>query len=295
MSEIIYGNEVAKLMKENIKQEIDSMKQKGLRVPCLVVVLVGDHSASMSYIKGKEKACNFVGMENRLVCLDEAISEKELIEVIHNLNKDCSVDGILLQFPLPKHINEAHVLQAIDPNKDVDGVHPSNIGKMMMQIDTFLPCTPYGIMVLLKSIGYDDLSGKSAVVIGRSNIVGKPIAQLLLNKNATVTMTHSRTKDIEAICREADILVVAIGKAKFIKKQSVKEGAVVIDVGVNMDENNKLCGDVDFDDVIDKVSYITPVPKGVGPMTITMLLENTMKAYNQNMDRLGEGYEHTRI
>ncbi|MEG3040228.1 MAG: bifunctional methylenetetrahydrofolate dehydrogenase/methenyltetrahydrofolate cyclohydrolase FolD [Erysipelotrichaceae bacterium] len=285
MSEIIYGNEVAKLMKENIKSEIATMKQKGLRVPCLVVVLVGDHSASMSYIKGKEKACDFIGMESRLVCLDETISEKELVKKLHELNNDQSVDGILLQFPLPKHMNEAYVLQAIDPSKDVDGVHPSNIGKMMMQIDTFLPCTPHGIMVLLKSIGYDDLSGKSAVVIGRSNIVGKPIAQLLLNKNATVTMCHSRTKDIEAICREADILVVAIGKAKFVKKQWIKEGAVVIDVGVNMDENNKLCGDVDFDDVIDKVGYITPVPKGVGPMTITMLLENTMKAYKQNKER----------
>ncbi|MEF9962382.1 MAG: bifunctional methylenetetrahydrofolate dehydrogenase/methenyltetrahydrofolate cyclohydrolase FolD [Erysipelotrichaceae bacterium] len=285
MSEIIYGNEVAKLMKENIKSEIATMKQKGMRVPCLVVVLVGDHSASMSYIKGKEKACDFIGMESRLVCLDETISEKELVKKLHELNNDQSVDGILLQFPLPKHMNEAYVLQAIDPSKDVDGVHPSNIGKMMMQIDTFLPCTPHGIMVLLKSIGYDDLSGKSAVVIGRSNIVGKPIAQLLLNKNATVTMCHSRTKDIEAICREADILVVAIGKAKFVKKQWIKEGAVVIDVGVNMDENNKLCGDVDFDDVIDKVGYITPVPKGVGPMTITMLLENTMKAYKQNKER----------
>ncbi|MEG0842061.1 MAG: bifunctional methylenetetrahydrofolate dehydrogenase/methenyltetrahydrofolate cyclohydrolase FolD [Erysipelotrichaceae bacterium] len=285
MSEIIYGNEVAKLMKENMKNEIATMKQKGLRVPCLVVVLVGDHSASMSYIKGKEKACDFVGMESRLVCLDETISEEELVKKLHELNNDQSVDGILLQFPLPKHMNEAYVLQAIDPSKDVDGVHPSNIGKMMMQIDTFLPCTPHGIMVLLKSIGYDDLSGKSAVVIGRSNIVGKPIAQLLLNKNATVTICHSRTKEIEAICREADILVVAIGKAKFVKKQWIKEGAVVIDVGVNMDENNKLCGDVDFDDVIEKVAYITPVPKGVGPMTITMLLENTMKAYKQNKER----------
>ena len=281
MSEVIYGSEIAKDIKANLKIEIDQLKAEGKRIPKLVVVLVGDNQASLSYVRGKEKACQAVGMENDLVTLPETTTEEELLKLIDQLNQDAQVDGILVQLPLPAHINEKDIIFAIDPKKDVDGFHPYNVGKLMLQEETFVSCTPKGIMRILETIGYDDLSGKRAVVVGRSNIVGKPIAQLLLNKNATVTICHSRTKDIEAICREADILIAAIGKAKYINRNWVKEGAVVIDVGINRDENNKMCGDVDFEDVKEVCSFITPVPKGVGPMTIAMLLENTLQSYRK--------------
>lgn len=281
MSEVIYGSEIAKDIKANLKIEIDQLKAEGKRIPKLVVVLVGDNQASLSYVRGKEKACQAVGMENDLVTLPETTTEEELLKLIDQLNQDAQVDGILVQLPLPAHINEKDIIFAIDPTKDVDGFHPYNVGKLMLQEETFVSCTPKGIMRILETIGYDDLSGKRAVVVGRSNIVGKPVAQLLLNKNATVTICHSRTKDIEAICREADILIAAIGKAKYINRHWVKEGAVVIDVGINRDENNKMCGDVDFEDVKEVCSFITPVPKGVGPMTIAMLLENTLQSYRK--------------
>lgn len=279
MAEVIYGNEIAAEVKAELKVKIDALKEAGKRLPCLVVVLVGENPASISYVTGKEKACQAIGMENRLIRLPEATTQEELLEVVKGLNEDSQVDGILVQLPLPKHIDENEVLFAIDPRKDVDGFHPFNIGKMMMGVDTFLPCTPKGIMVMLDKMGCADLSGKKAVVIGRSNIVGKPVAQLLLKRNATVTIAHSRTADIEQICSEADVLVAAVGKPRIVKANWVKEGAVVIDVGVNRDENNKLCGDVDFAEVEQKCSYITPVPKGVGPMTIAMLLSNTFDAY----------------
>lgn len=281
MSEVIYGSEIAKDIKANLKIEIDQLKAEGKRIPKLVVVLVGDNQASLSYVRGKEKACQAVGMENDLVTLPETTTEEELLKLIDQLNQDAQVDGILVQLPLPAHINEKDIIFAIDPTKDVDGFHPYNVGKLMLQEETFVSCTPKGIMRILETIGFDDLSGKRAVVVGRSNIVGKPVAQLLLNKNATVTICHSRTKDIEAICREADILIAAIGKAKYINRNWVKEGAVVIDVGINRDENNKMCGDVDFEDVKEVCSFITPVPKGVGPMTIAMLLENTLQSYRK--------------
>lgn len=281
MSEVIYGSEIAKDIKANLKIEIDQLKAEGKRIPKLVVVLVGDNQASLSYVRGKEKACQAVGMENDLVTLPETTTEEELLKLIDQLNQDAQVDGILVQLPLPAHINEKDIIFAIDPKKDVDGFHPYNVGKLMLQEETFVSCTPKGIMRILETIGYDDLSGKRAVVVGRSNIVGKPVAQLLLNKNATVTICHSRTKDIEAICREADILIAAIGKAKYINRNWVKKGAVVIDVGINRDENNKMCGDVDFEDVKEVCSFITPVPKGVGPMTIAMLLENTLQSYRK--------------
>lgn len=283
MSEIIYGDIIAKQVKEQIKQRIDELKEQNKRLPHLVVVMVGDDVGSQSYVKGKEKACLEIGMQNSLVRFEETITQQELLDKIDALNHDDSVDGILIQLPLPKQIDENEVLFAIDPNKDVDGFHPFNIGKMMMQVDTFLPCTPKGVIRLLESIGMDDLSGKKAVIIGRSNIVGKPVAQLLLNKHATVTICHSRTQEIQGITAQSDIVIAAIGKAKFIDKNWLKKGAVVIDVGVNRDENGKLCGDVDFEDVKDHVSYITPVPRGVGPMTIAMLLENTLEAYDQHM------------
>lgn len=279
MAEVIYGNEIAAEVKAELKVKIDALKEAGKRLPCLVVVLVGENPASISYVTGKEKACQAIGMENRLIRLPEATTQEELLEVVKGLNEDSQVDGILVQLPLPKHIDENEVLFAIDPRKDVDGFHPFNIGKMMMGVDTFLPCTPKGIMVMLDKMGCADLSGKKAVVIGRSNIVGKPVAQLLLKRNATVTIAHSRTADIEQICSEADVLIAAVGKPRIVKANWVKEGAVVIDVGVNRDENNKLCGDVDFTEVEPKCSYITPVPKGVGPMTIAMLLSNTFDAY----------------
>lgn len=279
MGKIIYGNEVAKTVKDDLKKDLDRLKKEGKRLPKLVVVLVGNNVASVSYVTGKEKACKEIGMENELLRFEENIREEKLLEVVENLNKDDSVDGILVQLPLPKHIDESKVLQAIDREKDVDGFHPVNVGKLLLQEDGFLSCTPKGILRLLESIGLSDLSGKKAVVIGRSNIVGKPVAQLLLNKHATVTICHSRTEHIEEITSQADILIVSVGSPRLVKANWIKEGAIVIDVGINRDEHNKLCGDVDFQEVEPKTSYITPVPKGVGPMTIAMLLENTWESY----------------
>lgn len=279
MGKIIYGNEVAKSVKDALKKDLDRLKQEHKRLPKLVVVLVGNNVASLSYVTGKEKACKEIGMENELLRFEETMREEQLLEVVEQLNQDNSVDGILVQLPLPKHINESKILNAIDPKKDVDGFHPMNIGKLLLQEDGFLSCTPKGILRLLESIGMKDLSGKKAVVIGRSNIVGKPVAQLLLNRHATVTICHSRTEHIEEITSQADILIVSVGSPRLVKANWVKEGAVVIDVGINRDENQKLCGDVDFEDVKEKASYITPVPKGVGPMTIAMLLENTWESY----------------
>lgn len=279
MGTLIYGNEIAADIKADLKANIEELKQAGKRLPRLVVVLVGENPASQSYVKGKEKACREIGMENELILLKETTTQEELLTVVQQLNEDPNVDGILVQLPLPKQIDEHEILCAIDPTKDVDGFHPCNIGKMMMGSKSFLPCTPKGIMEILRRIGYEDLSGKKAVVIGRSNIVGKPIAQLLLNANATVTVTHSRTKQIKEITKTADILIVAMGQPRKVNADWIKEGAVVIDVGVNRDEQNKLCGDVDFDSVLAHCSYITPVPKGVGPMTIAMLLSNTLEAY----------------
>lgn len=282
MAEVVYGSEIAAAIKNDLKQQLDQIKMAGKRVPRLVVILVGDNPASLSYVRGKEKACQAIGMENELVTLPEDTSEEALLARIDSYNKDPEVDGILVQLPLPPHIDEHKILLAIDPSKDVDGFHPYNIGRMMMGQATFLPCTPMGIMEVLKRVGYEDLSEKHAVVIGRSNIVGKPIAQLLLKANATVTMTHSKTKDIEKITSQADILIAAVGKPRLITCDWVKEGAVVIDVGVNRDENNHLCGDIDFENVKEKASIITPVPKGIGPMTITMLLQNTFNAYQMH-------------
>lgn len=280
MGTVVYGSEIAKKIKLEMTEKVKNLKDNGKRLPKLVVVLVGENPASISYVKGKEKACTEIGMENELIKLPETISQEELLEVVENLNKDDGVDGILVQLPLPKQIDEHVILHAIDPSKDVDGFHPHSLGKLMLQEETFISCTPKGIIRILEEIGMKDLSGKHAVVIGRSNIVGKPLVQLLINHNATVTVCHSKTDNTESIASQADILIVSVGKPRLVDHNWVKDGAVVIDVGINRDENNKLCGDVDFDDVVDKVSYITPVPKGVGPMTITMLLENTIHSYN---------------
>lgn len=283
MGNIVYGNIISDEIKENIKNFIEMSVKNGNRQPHLVVIMVGDNQASMVYVSGKNKDCMQVGIKNTTLYYDD-ISEEDLISKIKELNEDKTVDGILIQLPLPSHINKDHIFNILNPQKDVDGFTPLNVGKLYLGQDTFVPCTPKGIIKILEYIGYYDLSGKKAVVIGRSNIVGKPIAQLLLNKNATVTICHSKTQNIIEQVRQADIVVSAMGNAKLIKKDWLKENSIVIDVGINRDENNKLCGDVDLEDVIDKVKYITPVPKGVGLLTRAMLLENTIIAYKNSIN-----------
>lgn len=276
----INGKDISLKRKDALKEKVDLLNNEGKRIPKLTVILVGDNQASQTYVRNKERGCTYVGMLSEVMRLDALISEEELIDIISQLNQDDSVDGILVQLPLPSHIHEDKILDLIDPSKDVDGFHPSNVAKLLLGQEGLVPCTPKGMMVLLDEIGYD-LTGKEVVVVGRSNIVGKPVALLCLQKNATVTIAHSRTTDLKAVCQRADVLIAAIGKAKFFNSDYIKEGAVVLDVGINRDENNKLCGDVDYEDVKDIVSYITPVPGGVGPMTIAMLLENTLQAYKQ--------------
>jgi methylenetetrahydrofolate dehydrogenase (NADP+) / methenyltetrahydrofolate cyclohydrolase len=243
----------------------------------LAVILVGENQASHTYVRNKQKSSIEVGMKSELVNLPASVTEEELLGHINKLNHDDSIHGILVQLPLPDHIDENRIILAIDPKKDVDGFHPVNVGKMIIGQRSFLSCTPYGIIKLLERTN-TPIKGKHAVIVGRSNIVGKPMGQLLLQRDATVTYCHSRTVDLASYTNQADILIVAIGRTKFIGKEHVKEGAVVIDVGMNRDENGKLCGDVDFEMVKDKASAITPVPGGVGPMTITMLLKNTLQS-----------------
>ncbi|CAM2361424.1 bifunctional methylenetetrahydrofolate dehydrogenase/methenyltetrahydrofolate cyclohydrolase FolD [Listeria seeligeri] len=276
MGQIIDGKKLAKEIQGKVTTEVAELAKNGKK-PGLAVVLVGDNQASRTYVRNKQKRTEEAGMKSVLMELPETVSEEKLLEVVEELNTDETIHGILVQLPLPKHISEEKVIDTISYDKDVDGFHPVNVGNLFIGKDSFVPCTPAGIIELIKSTG-TQIEGKRAVVIGRSNIVGKPVAQLLLNENATVTIAHSRTKDLPEVAKEADILVVATGLAKFVKKDYIKPGAVVIDVGMDRDENNKLCGDVDFDDVVDVAGFITPVPGGVGPMTITMLLANTLKA-----------------
>ena len=252
------------------------LKEQGI-VPGLAVILVGEDPASRSYVKGKEKGCEQVGIYSELIELPETITEERLLAEIDRLNGDDRINGILVQLPLPKHIEEKAIIERISPEKDVDGFHPISVGRMMTGQDTFLPCTPHGIVELVKETNLD-ISGKHVVVIGRSNIVGKPVGQLFLNENATVTYCHSKTQNMKELSKLADILIVAVGRPKMITADYIKEGAVVIDVGVNRLETGKLCGDVDFDNVLNVAGYITPVPKGVGSMTITMLLHNTVES-----------------
>ena len=281
---IISGKEISVKIKDQLKEEVSKIKETYPRLPKLVVILVGDNQASQTYVRNKERGCQYIGIESEILRNDASFSEIELLQEINDLNNDDTVDGILVQLPLPQHINEEKVLDAIVPSKDVDGFHPENVAKLFLGQHSLLPCTPKGMMVLLEEINYD-LAGKEVVIVGRSNIVGKPVALLCLQKNATVTIAHSQTKDLKAVCSRADVLIAAIGKPKFFNHEYVKDGAVVLDVGINRDENNKLCGDVDFDDVKDKVSAITPVPGGIGPMTITMLMKNTIEAfYHRNGD-----------
>ncbi|QGH34889.1 bifunctional methylenetetrahydrofolate dehydrogenase/methenyltetrahydrofolate cyclohydrolase FolD [Gracilibacillus salitolerans] len=275
-AEVIYGSELAQSLRDEMKEEVIGLHSKGI-IPGLTVVLIGDDPASKSYVKGKQKASNYVGVDSELIELPDSTTQEELLSLIDTLNKKDSVHGILVQLPLPAHIDEEVIIEAISPEKDVDGFHPISIGRMMTGKDTFYPCTPYGIIQMMKSKNIS-LEGKHAVVIGRSNIVGKPVGQLLLSENATVTYCHSRTKNMEQYIASADILIVAVGKAHFINGDHIKDGAIVIDVGVNRTEDGSLTGDVDFDSAKEKASYITPVPKGVGPMTITMLMHNTIKS-----------------
>lgn len=272
----IKGNEVAEKKRAQLTEEVVKLKEQGI-VPGLAVILVGEDPASRSYVKGKEKGCEQVGIYSELIELPETITEERLLAEIDRLNGDDRINGILVQLPLPKHIEEKAIIERISPEKDVDGFHPISVGRMMTGQDTFLPCTPHGIVELVKETNLD-ISGKHVVVIGRSNIVGKPVGQLFLNENATVTYCHSKTQNMKELSKLADILIVAVGRPKMITADYIKEGAVVIDVGVNRLETGKLCGDVDFDNVLDVAGYITPVPKGVGPMTITMLLHNTVES-----------------
>ncbi|MBC2062416.1 bifunctional methylenetetrahydrofolate dehydrogenase/methenyltetrahydrofolate cyclohydrolase FolD [Listeria marthii] len=276
MGEIIDGKKLAKEIQEKVTSEVAELAKTGKK-PGLAVVLVGDNQASRTYVRNKQKRTEEAGMKSVLIELPENVTEEKLLSVVEELNEDKTIHGILVQLPLPKHISEEKVIDTISYDKDVDGFHPVNVGNLFIGKDSFVPCTPAGIIELIKSTG-TQIEGKRAVVIGRSNIVGKPVAQLLLNENATVTIAHSRTKDLPQVAKEADILVVATGLAKFVKKDYIKPGAIVIDVGMDRDENNKLCGDVDFDEVVEEAGFITPVPGGVGPMTITMLLANTLKA-----------------
>lgn len=275
MAHLIDGKLISTQIKDELKIEVANLKEKGI-VPCLAVIQVGNDPASSVYVNNKKKACAYIGIESLAYELEESISQEELLSIIDELNHNDLVNGILVQLPLPKHINEEAVIKSISPEKDVDGFHPETVGNMCIGSKGFLPCTPAGVIQLLKRSNIE-IEGKECVVIGRSNIVGKPMALLLLRENGTVTITHSRTKDLKEITKRADILIAAIGKPKFVTAEYVKDGAVIIDVGIHRNEDNKLCGDVDFDDVIDKVSAITPVPGGVGPMTIAMLMNNCVE------------------
>lgn len=272
-------------IKEALKVRVNVLNDQYGRTPNLVVVLVGDDPGSVSYVTGKAKAATEVGIRNTTIRREATIAESELLDIVEQLNNDDDVDGILVQLPLPKHINESKVIAAISPEKDVDAFHPMNVAKLWLKQPCMLPCTPKGIIKLLHFAGVD-IAGKEAVVIGRSNIVGQPVAKLLLDANATVTVAHSKTKNLAEVARRADILVVAVGRERFVTADMIKPGAVVIDVGVNRDtRNGKLCGDVDFEEAQHVAAAITPVPGGVGPMTITCLMENTVEAFINRMSK----------
>ena len=277
--ELINGKELAKKIRGELKLEVDNLRKDGI-IPKLAVIMVGNDKASEVYVRNKSKACNEIGIEFEEFLLDSNIKQEELIELIKKLNNRKDVHGILLQSPIPEHLNIREAFDTIDYRKDVDGFNPINIGKLAIGEDAFVSCTPYGVIKMLEEYNIP-IEGKRAVIIGRSNIVGKPLIQCLLNKNATVTICHSRTKNIDEITKEADILIAALGKPKFVKENMVKENAVVIDVGINRNEEGKLVGDVDFENVSKKASYITPVPGGGGPMTIAMLMNNVVKAAKQ--------------
>lgn len=276
MAIIIDGKMIAKKTRENLKKEVEELKKEGI-TPKLAVIMVGDNPASKVYVKNKSKACDEVGVEYEEYILEAGIKQKELLELIQKLNNNKEINGILLQSPLPSNLDINEAFRTIDYRKDVDGFHPMNVGKLVLRQDTFVSCTPYGIMRLLEEYKID-LCGKHVVILGRSNIVGKPLVQCCLNNNATVTVCHSKTKEIENVTKDADVLISAIGKPRFVTADMIKDGAVVIDVGINRLDTGEIVGDIDFESVSKKASYITPVPGGVGPMTIAMLLNNVVKA-----------------
>lgn len=276
MAHIIDGKAISTAIKDELKEKVSQLKEQGINI-CLAVIQIGEDAASSVYVRNKKNACAYIGIESLAYELPESTTQSELLELIDKLNADEKVNGILVQLPLPSHIDEDTIIKAISPLKDVDGFHPQSVGALSIGQPGFVSCTPAGVIQLLKRSGIE-IDGKECVVIGRSNIVGKPMAQLLLKENGTVTIAHSHTRNLKEVAKRADILVVAIGKPKFINREYVKDGAVVIDVGIHRMENNKLCGDVDFDDVADITSAITPVPKGVGPMTIAMLMSNCVES-----------------
>lgn len=281
MAKIIDGKAVSAEVKAAVKKEVETLKENGTEVG-LAVVIVGNNPASRVYVNNKKKACEVCSINSYEYALPEETTQEELLDLVEKLNDDTKVDGILVQLPLPRHIDEHAVIAAISPEKDVDAFHAENVGKIMIGDYSFLPCTPAGVMELIHSIGIS-VSGKDCVVIGRSNIVGKPMAMLLLHESGTVTICHSKTQNLAEICKRADILVAAVGRADFVTADMVKDGAVVIDVGMNRREDGKLCGDVKYDEVFEKASYITPVPGGVGPMTIAMLMKNTLTAAKRKL------------
>lgn len=277
---IINGKEISQKIKDQLKIQINELKQQKKRVPLLAVVLVGHNQASEVYIRNKVKACEYIGIASQVIRKENDCTQDELLSIIEKLNKDVHVDGILVQLPLPAHIDEEIIIRSINPDKDVDGFHPINVAKLFLNEEGFIPCTPHGMMVMLDEIGYNP-GGKEVVVVGRSNIVGKPVSLLMLHKNATVTIAHSYTTHLKEITQRADVLITAVGKANFFDQSYIKEGAVVLDVGINRDENGKLCGDCNYQDMAEKAYAITPVPGGVGPMTIAMLMTNTLLAYHR--------------
>ena len=278
MTNIIDGKAISTKIKDELKEKVLKLKEEGINV-CLAVIQVGDDPASSVYVRNKKKGCEYIGIDSLSYELPESTTEEELLELINKLNADDKVNGILVQLPLPSHIDENKVIKTISPLKDVDGFHPESVGALVIGQKGFVSCTPAGIIELLKRSGVS-IKGKECVVLGRSNIVGKPMSILMLRENATVTIAHSKTENLKEVCKRADILIVAIGKPKFVNSEYVKEGACVIDVGINRNEDNKLCGDVDYEDVFPHCSYITPVPGGVGPMTIAMLLNNCVESVN---------------
>ena len=280
---ILDGKQLSQELKDEMRQEVDALAQKYGRRPCLMVVIVGNNPASQSYVRGKIKATEYVGFEGSLVSLPEDVTEDALIAEIERLNQNELVDGILVQLPLPKHISEDRVIASISPEKDVDGFHATNVARLWLNQPCIVPCTPKGVIVMLDRAGIE-ITGKNAVVVGRSNIVGKPVAKLLLDRNATVTIAHSRTKNLKEVCRQADILVAAVGRPQMLTADYIKPGAAVIDVGINRLEDGRLVGDVDFEGAKAIAGAITPVPGGVGPMTITMLMRNTIDCFLRRMN-----------
>lgn len=276
MAEIINGKKLAKEIREDLRIKCEELKEKGIK-PKLAVIMVGDDKASQVYVRNKSKVCDEIGIEFEEHLLDANIEQKVLIDLIEKLNQDKNIHGILLQSPIPEHLDINEAFRAIAPEKDVDGFNPLNVGKLCLNQDTFVSCTPYGIMKMFEAYNID-LTGKNVTILGRSNIVGKPLIQCCLNKNATVTVCHSKTKDLKQHTQSADVVIAAIGKSKFVTEDMIKPGAVVIDVGINRSDDGNITGDVDFESVYNKASYITPVPGGVGPMTIAMLMNNVIKA-----------------